>query len=600
MRRPFAACALLALISAPLAAQTVPNVGNARAEYFGIVATAADRMARALERAVATGDSIQLVARFGADVVWTPSTGAPVRGPVAAAAAFRRARARLQDFRIELAELDASDRLAFVTGRFRYIVPTASGLRTETTTPFAAALYREREDDWRIRLLTGGDLPPTLGLRRQPADSVVVGGTTEFEVELRDGAGAPLPRSVIRIDVQSGGGRASPSDLVTDENGRAGTRFTLGPQAGPQEVRVLSGALPDEPLDVRVVGRVGPPASIVLTTDSTRRVLPGAPWPAPIRVRVADAFGNPVPNTEVAIAASGAGVLAEARVVTNASGLAEATLSTAAEPGEILVEARVGGVGAELALRTRPGLAARIELPTQGMELVERSNRETGARALDAAGRPTDDPALRFAVRNESVALVTDDARVVALAPGQTWLVARAGDVLDSLWVTVRAADGSAVRSSSRVLTGAAEAPVSLDLELLAPVDSLRMTALSAIVAIDSGAAIIEFAEPIEAVPGLKLAIGTDRQSVTITYAAPGTVRKPGEGVRGQLSLVRLMLRLGKAGARGAIRTSVSRIGVPLKAAPVPVPPAFVVPILVAGTRAPATPVPLPVPASAP
>jgi len=587
---------LVAATARGMRAQTVPNIGNARAEYFGIVATAADRMARALERAIASGDSVQLAARFGPDLVWTPSTGAPVRGPAAAAAALRRARPRLQNFRIELAELDASDRLAFVTGRFRYDVPTASGLLSSSSTPFAAALYREREDDWRIRLLTGGDLPPSLQLHGASAEAAEVGTAVPLEVELRDGAGAPLPHSVIRIDVEQGGGRVSPSDLVTDEQGRAATTFTLGPSAGPQRVRVLSGALPDEPLFVRVIGSVAAAAVITLSTDTTRRVTPGAAWPAPIRLRALDAFGNGVPGLDVAVTASGAGALDLASVRTDSLGTASVSLQTSPAPGEILIEARSGGAGGELALRTRSGLAARIELPTQGVELAERSNRETGARAVDAAGRPTEEPPLVFLVRNERVALVTDDARVVALAPGQTWLVARAGDVIDSLWVTVRAADGTAIRSSTRVLAGPSDSVVTLDLSLVPPSDSQRVAGFAATVIVDGGAATILRAEPLQPVPGLKFTPGLDGQTLSILYAAPsGAARRPAVPAVGEVALARLVLKLGPAGARGGIRTSVSRIAVPLREPAIPLPPDHTVPVVVSGARAPAPgPIPLP------
>lgn len=567
--------------AAPLAAQVVPTAGDARAEYFTIVARAADRAARALERAVAAGDSVQLAARFGPDVVWTPSTGAPVRGAGRVAAAFRRARGRVQDFRIELAELDASSRLAYITGRFRYQVPTASGVVTAMAVPFAAALFQEREDDWRIRLLTGGDLPPSLLLLKAPPASAVVGSDVAFDVELRDGAGAPLPRSVIRIDVQAGGGRASPSDLVTDEQGRASTTFTLGGVAGEQAVRVLSGALPDEPLDVRVRAEVSTPTTLALTTDTTRRVTAGQPWPAPIELRVADRFGNPVPGADVQLVVSGAGTLAATRLQTDAEGRARTTLQTAADPGEILVEARIGEVADELALRSRPGLAARVKLPLQGVELLERSNRETGARLLDGNGRPTDDPPLTLKVRDERVALVTDDARVVALAAGQTWLVARAGDVLDSLWVTVRDPAGSAIRSTPRVVRGSADSTVIVEMSVVPPTDSLRIIGLAGAISIDTGAVTLVAAEAAATVPGLTITIAPGRSVVAVTYTAPGTARRPAEGVAGAFPMVRFTLKLREAGRRGMLRTDITRIVSPPKLAPVPLPPPYLLPVLV-------------------
>jgi uncharacterized protein (TIGR02246 family) len=571
--RAVLAAALLALTPLAARAQVMPSYTDARAEYFSLVARAADRMARGLERAVASGQASDFAAVFAPDVTWTPSTGAPVRGLQAVTTAFVRARPRVLDFRIELAEFDASNRLAFVTGVLRYSVPTASGLTSAVSSPFAAALYQERETEWRIRLFTGGDLPPSLAVVQAPADSLVAGSTTPFAVELRDGAGAPLPRAVIRMDVLQGGGKVSPSDLVTDEQGRAATTFTLGPLAGPQVVRVLSGALPDEPLDVRVTARAGAPAAVSVEADTSRRVTAGAVWPSPLRLLVKDGFGNPVPSADVTLAASN-GIVEPTKVRTDSSGRAEARLRTGGEPGELLVEAVVGGIRGELALRTRPGLTARIELPAQGIELAERSNRETGARTLDADGRPTDDPPLDLQVRDERIALVTDDARVVALAAGQTWLLARSGDVMDSTWITVRADAAPAVRANPRVVRLDSLGAGAVDLLWQPADDSVRVTAFTALLEWDA-ALTVTVAAATAAPPGLRVTPAPDGRSATITWSAAPPRRA---GVAGPLPLVTVQIQPGTA-ADGRLRLAMTKVTGVRGAELGPVPP-YVVPVL--------------------
>lgn len=567
------ALAVLRVGSPDVHAQVMPSYTDARAEYFTLVARAADRMARGLERAVASGQASDFATVFAPDVTWTPSTGAPVRGLSAVTAAFVRARPRVLDFRIELAELDASNRLAYVTGVLRYTVPTASGLTSAAASPFAAALYQERETDWRIRLLTGGDLPPSLAVVQAPTDSLVAGSSTPFAVELRDGAGSPLSRAVIRMDVLQGGGKVSPSDLVTDDQGRAATTFTLGPLAGPQVVRVLSGALPDEPLDVRVTARVGAPASVGIAADTTRRVTAGALWPSPVRLVVKDAFGNPVPGADVTLAASN-GVVEPTKVRTDTAGRAEARLRTGGEPGELLVEAIAGSARGELALRTRPGLTARIELPSQGVELAERSNRETGARMLDADGRPTDDPPLDLQVRDERIALVTDDARVVALAAGQTWLLARSGDVIDSTWITVRADGAPALRASQRVVRLDSLGAGAVDLLWQPADDSVRVTAFTALLEWEAGLT-VSVAAANGAPTGLRVTPSADGRSAAITWSAPPPRRA---GVAGPLPLVTVQIQPGTA-ADGRLRLAMTKVTGVRGAELGPVPP-YVVPVL--------------------
>lgn len=594
---------LLAMLAGGLAtaapAQILPSSANPRSSYFTGVSAAAERMARNLERA-AIADSVQLALTFADEIVWTQSHGAPVRGRRNVAAAFRAAAPRLRDFRVELTELDASDRMAFVTGRFRYVRAAPAGAAAEAAPPFAAALVRERDNTWRIRLLTGGDLPASLVATARSADSARVGSTVSFTVELRDGGGAPSTDSRLRLDVLSGGGTLSPSTVTTDSAGRAQVQLVLGPRAGAQVVRVTSVALPNTVLDLAVTALPGPPAAVVLLADSAANVRPGSEWPSPVRVRVEDAFGNPLAGVAVAIAASGAGVLGESRLRTGADGTASTALRTSNVPGDIFLEARAGALGAELALRTVPGLAAQLELPAQGVELVERTNRETGARALDGLGRPTDDPPLTLQMRDAGVAFVTDDARVVGVAPGQSWMVARAGDVLDSVWVTVRPADGSTIVGSSRVLRGRGDSLVELELTLVPSVDTLRITGASAVITLDTSAVRLERIDGSTAPTGLRVTPSPSGQIITVEYAAPSAGRRPGDGVRGRLPLARLLLRLGAAGRSGVIRTVVNRIDVPPRAAPIPLPVPFVIPVFVTPPSSDVRERPLPPPLRVP
>ena len=78
--------------------------------------------------------------------------------------------------------------------------------------------------------------------------------TQPFVIRAEDQSGAPVEGEVIQWTVLTGGGTLTPSQSVTDANGRASTILRLGSAVGSQTVRgaLVRGVLPDARVELLV------------------------------------------------------------------------------------------------------------------------------------------------------------------------------------------------------------------------------------------------------------------------------------------------------------------------------------------------------------
>ncbi|MEO8334294.1 MAG: Ig-like domain-containing protein [bacterium] len=140
-------------------------------------------------------------------------------------------------------------------------------------------------------------------------------------VIVTDGSGNPLPNYQVSFAVTSGAGSVSPVATQTDENGRASTQWTLGPNAGQQSVAATAGA---QTVPFTVIGTAGVATQIAaIPGGDGQTAAPGTAVSTPPSVVVRDSHGNPKAGVAVtfAVAAGGGSVTGEA-TTTNASGIA--------------------------------------------------------------------------------------------------------------------------------------------------------------------------------------------------------------------------------------------------------------------------------------
>jgi hypothetical protein len=212
-----------------------------------------------------------------------------------------------------------------------------------------------RTGSQQLRALVGGSrvIPPVIVTAAArpgaPAAAAVAGGDLQrgtvaaplargVVVRVRDRAGNAVPGAAVTFEVADG--TLADTVLATDSAGAVTARWTLGPRAGTQRLVAHVAGL-DAPLAVSARARPGPAAGVVFDTAAAVAAAAKRTGPVPVLLRVTDAFGNPVTDARVRLAA-GHGAGAPAAVVTDTSGRARVRWTLGAAGGEQTLAATVG------------------------------------------------------------------------------------------------------------------------------------------------------------------------------------------------------------------------------------------------------------------
>jgi hypothetical protein len=156
------------------------------------------------------------------------------------------------------------------------------------------------------------------------------------QIHLQDEAGNPIMGQAVILRPR--GGAVRDSVLLTDRMGNAATRWSLGPAAGEQLLRIAVEGL-DSILLVTARAAPGPAAGLALTAPAGPR---RAGENSPIVARVTDRAGNPVPNALVLFSGRG-GVVVPGQVRSDDSGRAVARWKPDARGGEHRIAATLAG-----------------------------------------------------------------------------------------------------------------------------------------------------------------------------------------------------------------------------------------------------------------
>jgi len=165
--------------------------------------------------------------------------------------------------------------------------------------------------------------------------TAVVGSTLPLPLEVRatDGQGGGLAGVTIRFEVERGGGTVEPREVVTDEQGRATTRWTLGTTSGEQRLRVEMEGI--APVTARATALPGPAVTIRPSRDTIIAFLDDT-LTAVIVAR--DEFGNPITDRLPSWS-----VGPPERATVSPEGVI-----TSMEPGEAVLIAELDGVRTEV------------------------------------------------------------------------------------------------------------------------------------------------------------------------------------------------------------------------------------------------------------
>jgi hypothetical protein len=171
-------------------------------------------------------------------------------------------------------------------------------------------------------------------VRRQVAEQLDL----PVVVRVEDEYGNAVPGVPVTI-AASDGGKVVPEEAVTDATGQVPIEsWTLGTTAGPQSLTFGAEGL--EPATLTIQVAPGPPAGLEKRAGDLQTGGPGQLLPVPLRVRVTDAYGNPVPGTPVTFqAAAGSGSVAPSGPETDGAGETASAWTLGPDPGAQLVTA---------------------------------------------------------------------------------------------------------------------------------------------------------------------------------------------------------------------------------------------------------------------
>ena len=162
-------------------------------------------------------------------------------------------------------------------------------------------------------------------------------------VRVSDAHGNPIPGVPIAWELAAEGwGSVSPESNVTNEDGEASTRWTLGTMAVAQQVRVTADGVLWGTFYAH--GTPGAPSVLAIAGGHRQTGKVGTPAPLPLIVLLQDQYSNGVPDVVVTWnVLSGDGSLASETSVTDGSGAAHNALTFGSTPGPLQIAVSVPG-----------------------------------------------------------------------------------------------------------------------------------------------------------------------------------------------------------------------------------------------------------------
>jgi len=167
---------------------------------------------------------------------------------------------------------------------------------------------------------------------------------SDLVVKVTDAVDGPKSGVPVTFAVISGGGSLSAGSALTDANGKAAVKWTLGTASGAQSV--LASVSGVTPVTITATGVAGTADALTILTGNNQTGNPGAPLPDSLRVRLTDRFGNPISGVTIVWTPNpGDGTVNPASSITDANGRAATRWTLGSTGGPKTVTATGGGFG---------------------------------------------------------------------------------------------------------------------------------------------------------------------------------------------------------------------------------------------------------------
>lgn len=400
-----------------------------------VTKAAGDAQTGALGAALGDSLAVRVADSFGNPVpgvivAWATSAG---NGAVSPAASQTNAQGMAKTRWTLGARLDVPHSVTATAGT---LPPATFGVTA--TVPSTATMVKVAGDG--ASAPVGTEAPESLAVRVQLADGHVVAGVQ------------------VSWTVSGGGGSIAPDAPVTQADGIARTRLTLGNAAGPTVIVASVTGL--TPVQFTVTATPGPPASLTKISGDGQQGTAGQPLAQPIVVRLTDQFSNVISGVTVGWQVfSGGGSVTASSSATDATGNTSVGWTLGSTAGVNQVTASVPGLAsvtflAHGAAGSPSGLtiiSGNAQTAAVGMTLPQ----ALVVRLSDALGNTIANASVSFSVTSGGGS-VTPSA--VTDANGEARATWSLGGVVGTQ--TVSASAGGASASFSAVATIGAAATI--------------------------------------------------------------------------------------------------------------------------------------------
>ena len=232
----------------------------------------------------------------------------------------------------------------------------------------------------------GGTPPNTTAIAKASsnsgdAQSGTVGQelTIPLQVVVTEG-GAPSAGKTVAWATASGGS-FDPTSSVTDASGVASSAWTLGTTSGAQTASATLSGASGSPVTFNATAEPDLPAALSKAGGDQQNASPNGQLPLPVQAKVADQFGNGVPEVPVAWTATN-GTVSAPSVASDAVGISSVTVTAGGTAGPITIVATAEGLTGS----PQTFSATASEAPTTAAVSVTNSNTFAPAALSIAAG----------------------------------------------------------------------------------------------------------------------------------------------------------------------------------------------------------------------
>jgi uncharacterized protein (TIGR03437 family) len=170
-----------------------------------------------------------------------------------------------------------------------------------------------------------------------------------------DAGGNPIPNSPVSWKVVQGSATLSNTSSVTDVNGNASAKVTLGATAGTVQVQLTAGSGSGAPTAIFTLTATVPFGGMTAVSGGGQTAIVGTQFSQPLIVLVNDSTGKPLAGVPVTFAVTGGSAsVGTPNATTNSQGQASTNVTAGPNPGAITVTATSNSVTVSFSLTSQP------------------------------------------------------------------------------------------------------------------------------------------------------------------------------------------------------------------------------------------------------